>query len=145
MKTMNRKKPMTRRGGQGGTLPLSLATGIGTSILLTLALVALEAMLLDKQILAVEQTGILAAGIWALSATVGGFLSAKLAGEKKLLVALGSGGGYALVLLLVTGMRFGAKYDGVLKGCFIILLVAAIAGFLAARPKPVRTKKHRFR
>ncbi len=145
MKTMNRKKTMTKRGGQGSTLPLSLVTGIGASLMLTLALVALEAMLLDKQILTVEQTGIMAVVIWALSAAIGGFLGAKTAGEKKLLVALGSGGGYGLILLLVTGMGFGAKYAGVLKGCAIILLVAGITGLLAARPKQVRAKKHRFR
>lgn len=145
MKTMNRKMTMTKKGGQGSTWPKSLAMGIGMSVLLTLALVALETMLLDKQILTMEQTGIMAIGIWSLSAAVGSFLGARLAADKKLLVALGSGGGYALVLLLVTGIRFGAKYDGVLRGCFIMILVAAVAGFLAVKPKSVKVQKHRFR
>lgn len=144
MKTPKHKVTVKRRG-QGSALPAAIATGAAVSILSALLLVALESTLLDKRLLPVDQVDKLSIFIWILSAAAGCFLSSAVSKEKKLIATLGSCGVYVMILLLLSGICFQARYGSVGKGCCIILAAALAVGFATARPKKMKTQKKRFR
>jgi len=145
MKPKNRKMPKTGRGGQGQTIPKAIGLGTALSLLITLVLIVLETVFVDKQVITAEQTKTASIVVWLVATTAGGYLGAKLAGQQTLPVSLGIGGCYALVLMLITGLLYGAKFDGVLRGCIWIIAAAAGAGVLASKPGSARGRKHRFR
>lgn len=127
------------------SLSAAIVGGAIVSMMLTLLLVALEATLMDKQILTVDKSPTMANIIWIMSAAVGSLIAAGIAGSKKLIVALAAGGGYALILLLITGFAYNAKYSNVLKGVLLIVLASVVTGFLTARRGGRKTKRPRFR
>lgn len=145
MKPKNHKMPKTSRGGQGQTIPKAIGLGTALSLLVTLVLIMLETVLLDKQMITVEQTSTASIVVWLLATIAGAYLGAKLAGHQTIPVALGIGGSYLLLLMLITGLFYGARFNGVVGGCIWVVLAAAGAGVLASKPRPARGQKHRFR
>lgn len=145
MKPKNHKMPKTGRGGQGQTIPKAIGIGTALSFLSALVLVMLETALMDKQVITMEQTKNASIVVWLLATIAGAYSGAKLAGQQTLPVALGVGGSFALLLLLITGLLYGAKFDGVIRGLIWIAIAAASAGVLASKPSRDRGQKHRFR
>ncbi len=132
-------------GKQNGKLMGGLVSGVLTGMLTTLALTAVEAYMAQKLVIPTKLASGIAVVIWILSAFVGSYICGKKAGQGTLPSALLCGGAYGLVLLLVTGFLFKARFEGVLKGLAIILAASAAAGVLASGGKGKTGKKMRFR
>lgn len=139
------KKRIRASAGDKGSLLRALTVGTVVSVALTVGLTALESAAAEKQIVSLEFASSLAYAVWLLPAAAGALAAAKIAGGRRLPVAILTGGAYALALLLVTGLLHQAKFHGVLKGILTILVGAAGAGVLASGGRGTKTAKHRFR
>ena len=129
---MKKKKwEMPKRGSASG-MGKALAIGTGISVALTLGLSALFAALMDRQALPQEMTGTLAMVILAVSAAVGAWSSAKLAGSRSMVVCLLLGGCYILLLFAATAFFFGGKYQGIPVTAALIFGACAAAGIVGA-------------
>lgn len=77
---MSKKKwEMKQHSGSSAGVGKALGIGLGAGVVLTVALAAVFAALMDRQLLQESATGILAMAILVISAAIGAWCSAKLA------------------------------------------------------------------
>ena len=130
---MSKKKwEMKQHSGSSAGVGKALGIGLGAGVVLTVALAAVFAALMDRQLLQESATGILAMAILVISAAIGDWCSAKLAGRKPMIMCLLFGGCYLLILLAVTALIFGGKFQGVLVAAAVVIGVSAATGIVSA-------------
>ena len=102
-----------------GGVAQALAAGIGAAVGMTFLLTAVFAYIMDAQLLKESAAPYAAVVILLLSACVGALVTAWLYPQRRMLLCLGTGGGYLLFLLCMAALFF----HGDLRG---FLLTAAV-------------------
>ncbi len=134
------KKKTCNKGAMG-----SVAVGAAISLIGTTALTGLEMWLANKGLIPIEMASMLSVVVWCLSGLMGGYISSKGLEKGTALRGLACGSIYALLLLILTGIGFRARFEGVLKGIAIILASAAMGGILASFQRGKGRKIRPFR
>lgn len=134
--------------GKSKPMAVGLAVGCVFALILTLLGAALSANLVLSGKLQVQSIGYAAVVILLLASSMGSWISAIMIKRRWLVVCLGTGGSYYLMLLAITALFFGGQYQGmgvtamlVLGGCGAVGLL----GLKGERGAGKKTKKYRFR
>lgn len=119
--------------GRTLSVPAGMGIGLGVSLIITAASIALLAKLLDTEKLAWENVGY---GIMIML-LIASFLGAQAAYRKikrqRLQICLMTGALFFAVLLSMTALFFGGQYEGVLPIFLLILAGSGSAGLLGLR------------
>ena len=126
--TTNRKAT-----GTASSVSVGLTYGSLVFAAMVLAGCALAAKLIEKEILAWDQSGYAVLVILLLSSWTGAMVSAAKIKRRRLAVCLGSGVVHLLLLLCATALFFGGKYSGVGETALLIFCGSAIAVLTANR------------
>lgn len=122
-----------RRTGTTTTIPAGIGVGILMSIAVTLMGVACIAWLLNTERLPEERIGYAAMVVLALGTFAGSWTAVYRTKRLRLQVSLLSGSSYFLLLLAITALFFGGRYQGVGTWLIIIMIVSVAVAFLAGR------------
>ena len=139
--TRKKKNLSTESGG----MVRSVVAGAVISIVLTGVLTGIEAWLANRGVLSVEFASKLSYLVWGLSGILGGCISGKGTEQGMAVKALLSGAIYAAVMLLVTGLAYGAMFEGGVAGLAIILASSLLGGILASIQNGKPRKNRAFR
>lgn len=120
---------------------VGLALGLGVSLLITIALLAASAKLIQAELLQEERIGFTIMGTLLLASFGGAIASAWTIQRRKGLMCLCSGGLYWASLLAVTALFFGGQYDAVGVTALLILAGAGAAALLTMKEKKGRKNK----
>ena len=134
--------------GRSKPMAAGLALGTVVSFLLTLVGAAVIANLILSEKLAEEAVGYGAVVVLLLASAIGAWLSAILVKRRWMLVCLGAGGIYYLLLLSVTALFFGGQYQGMGVTALLVLGGSGAVGLLGLGGKKSsgkKAKKYRFR
>ena len=112
--------------GRQVSIPMGVALGAVGSVVVSGAGAALVAALVAGERLSQEGIRTAAIAVQFLSAGVGAVLSVGSVKQKKLPVALLTGGSYLVLLLSLTALFFGGQYQGVGYGALAILVGAIL-------------------
>ena len=134
----------TSQSRKGRSIPLSILVGIGASILLTLIVAAIAALLLASERIGIHAVSAIASITVATAAGIGSWVSAKLAEKQRMQVCLITGTGYFLLLLAMTALFFGGSYGQVPVRLLFVLLSSAFVGILGLKGK-WNSKTNRFK
>lgn len=130
-----------RIAGKTGSLPSSFLIGTGAGILVLLIGISAGAWAVLKEWINEDTLGILALVITVLSAGIASFVSAGIAGKRKLQISLIAGVILFLILLACNAMFFEGQYTGVVRSVIAILAACTTAALLGMREE--RTGKKR--
>lgn len=121
--------------GRASSIPAGLASGAAVNVGITGGLTLLMALLLERETISWEQAGYGIMGMILLAAFFGALTACARIRHQRLLVCLMSGGVYFAMLLLVTALFFGGRYQAVgvtalliAGGCFCPALMTAGKG-----------------
>lgn len=122
-----------RLSGRADSIPVGLAVGTISSILLTLACTTILAKMVDKGKIQWENIGY---GIM-VQTMVSSFVGAKIAymrvKRQRLLICLLSGAIYYSVLIAIAAVFFGGQYDGMAVTALLVLAGCTSASLLGLR------------
>lgn len=124
------KKTVVRKRA-GGLLP-ALGIGLAAAVGLTLLMAAFFAYGMDQQWVREASAGYVSAGILILSTAAGALTATALFPQRRLLVSMGLGGGYFLILLLWAALFFHGNFGGLPVTAALICGSAVGAGLLGA-------------
>lgn len=117
------------RTGKTSSIPGGLAVGAVVSVVMTMALTALWAWLLDREMISWENVGYGVLITIMLSAFAGAVAAFGKIRRQRLLICMMSGTVYFGLLLSITALFFGGRYEAVgvtailvFGGCFIASL-----------------------
>ncbi len=133
-----KKKSMKK----SNSIPMGIAWGLVTSILLTLVCTAVIAFLVSGEQLQESAMGYGNVVTLLLASVVGAFVCCKTAGQRILMMAAISGAAYFVFLLCCTAMFFGGQYQGVGQTALLVLGGSLAAGLLQISGS-AKTKKRR--
>lgn len=136
--TVNRKPT-----GTASSVPVGLVYGVLTSTAVTLILTAVVAKLIDREILAWENTGYAVLLMLLISSWLGAIVTAARIKRQRLIMCLAAGGTYFGILMIITALFFGGKYSGVMATGLLVLcgsLLGAISGSGRKNTRKVRIK-----
>lgn len=137
-----------KSGRRQASLPIGIAFGAGTSLLLALLGAALLAWLMNQERLPEENVGIAAAIVLLAASLLGSWLATGKTKEKRLIVCMSSGLLFFLLLLSCTALFFGGQYQGLVRNALAILLgcgIPALLGLKGEGRKKSRLKKYASR
>lgn len=134
----------------GKSKPMAVGLTMGTAISLAVTLLgaAVMANLVLSEKLAEEAIGYGAMVILLLASTLGAWISAGLVKRRWMVVCLGAGGCYYLMLLSITALFFGGQYQGMGVTALLVLGGCGAVGLLGLRGDKSgrkKAKKYRFR
>lgn len=139
---MNGKQKYT---GRSLSVPAGLAVGLGVSLGITGAVIAVLAKLVDGEVMPWENIGY---GIMAML-LIASFLGAMAAygriKRQRLMICLMAGGIFFCTLLAMTALFFGGQYDGVMVSFLLILAGSGAAGLLGLRQGRGDRRKRSYR
>lgn len=118
---------------KGKSMPLSIITGVGVSLILTLVGASIAAMLLTAERIGIQAITACTIITAAVSVAGGAWAASILAGKRRIQVCLITGGGYFLVLLAMTALLFGGSYEKIHINLLTILLASGVVGFAGLR------------
>lgn len=139
---MNGKQKYT---GRTLSVPAGVAVGLGVSLGITGAVIALLAKMVDSEMMPWENVGygimvmLLAASFFGAIAAYGKVR------RQRLMICLLAGAVFFCVLLSMTALFFGGQYDGVITTFLLILAGSGTAGLLGLRQGRGSRKKHNYR
>lgn len=119
--------------GKGTSIPLGIGLGILLSLVITLLGAVVVAFLLVSEKIGVSAIGWAAMLLLGLGALGGSSLGAGLAKVSRLPVCMAVGGGYFLVLLMITALFFGGQYQGITAMLISAMTGSLVAGFLGLK------------
>ena len=122
----------------------AIGIGIGTSAVLSMAILALAALLVSTEKLQINAIPVVIAFTHLVSAFAGTFLACKLADQKLLITGSAAAGGYFLTLLTLTAILFSGEYQGVLTGLLMVAIGAAAAVLTGLRKEKGSARKHKI-
>ncbi len=124
------------------SLPAGIGAGVGVSVILSLGMAAILAMLIGKESLAPQSMGYGVLVILMVSSLLGAFVACIMVKGKRMLVSLATAAGYLLALLCITALFFGGQYHGVGVTALVVIgggMVSALAG--AGKPSSGKKKR----
>lgn len=137
-------KNKLRSGGKASTIPAGLAIGGVVSVVLTLLGASLIAYLMLSERIAENTVGYGVMGILIVSTTVGCLVALARIQRQKLLVSVGMGVVYGVLLLMMNALFFGGQYEGVGVTWVLILGTSATVGItMASRQGGKRSGKRK--
>ncbi|MBE6934646.1 MAG: TIGR04086 family membrane protein [Ruminococcaceae bacterium] len=132
--------------GKGMGIPSSLGLALVVSVAITL----LGAMIIAALIASGKigegamQYGVM--GVLAISAASGAWVASAIAKRLRLQMCMIAGGCYYLVLLAMTALFFGGRYQGVILHAIIILIACGVIAFLPSKNgSKIRRRKKAYR
>ena len=134
--------------GKSRPMVAGIGIGLAVSMFLTMIGAALVANLILSGKMGEEGIGYGATATLLLSSAAGAWLAAILIKRRWMLVCLGAGGIYYLMLLAITAMFFGGQYQGMGVTALLVLGGSGAMGLLGVRGEKTphkRTQKYRFR
>ena len=134
--------------GTSKSMAAGLAVGTLVSLLITLFGAAVIANLVLSEKMASQGIGYGAVLVLLLASAAGAWIAAAMVKHRWLVVCMGAGGSYYLMLLAITALFFGGQYQGmgvtallVLGGCGAI----ALLGLRGERSGVKKARKYHFR
>ncbi len=119
--------------GRATTIPIGLLTGGIVALLSTLALTALLAKLMEREILPAEKIGYGVMLMLLASAFLGSAIACKRVKRQYLLTAGLSGAVYVLLLMSITALFFGGQYSAVGVTILLVSCGSLLAAMLFSR------------
>ena len=126
--TMNHKPT-----GTAMSMPAGLTVGGICSLMITLAMSAVIATMMEREVIAQGNIGYFVIGILLLSTIAGALISFGRIKRRHMIVCLVSGLIYYCILLLITTLCFGGQYQGVGVTGLVVLCGSCCAGLLGLR------------
>ena len=137
----------TKINGGIGTVPGVLAVGAVVSVIVTLIGISICTSLISAERISTECADYCAIGILLLSTIAGSAVAIGKRGEKRLYMSLAVGSVYLVVLLAMTALFFGGRYQGVGVTAIVIfggaILTVLLPEKLEMKAKAHRSKKRR--
>ena len=129
----------------GRSKPMAVGLAIGTiiSLIVTLLGACIIANLVLSGKMVAETIGYGAMLIVLFASALGAWISAGLIKRRWMVVCLGTGGSYYLVLLAITALFFGGQYQGMGVTALLVLGGCGAVGLLGLRGEKTRSKKVR--
>ena len=129
----------------GRSKPMAVGLAIGTviSLIVTLLGACIIANLVLSGKMVAETIGYGAMLIVLFASALGAWISAGLIKRRWMVVCLGTGGSYYLVLLAITALFFGGQYQGMGVTVLLVLGGCGAVGLLGLRGEKTRSKKVR--
>lgn len=130
-----------------GSFLYAALIGVGVCVFSALALCLLLSVLILKETVPEANTRVMVHGITAISSFIGAAVAVYIAGSKRLLVCIGTGAIYFLLLLSGTALCFGGQYGGILSALLMTLCgtgVAVLIGLRKGNSRHKRLGKRRF-
>lgn len=135
-----------KKNGNGSTLPVGIAMGVGTGIIILLGLSALMAALISGEKMSPGSVGYGVLILLMLSSFCAAAAASAKVKNKRLIVSLVTAAVYLLALLCITALFFDGMYDGVLQTGLVVLGGGAVNGLLAAgKGSGRKTARHKRR
>lgn len=132
--------------GRAASMPVGIGVGVVLSGIITLVLSCVLTWLILGEKMPESSMGYGIIGILLAAALSGALVSAKRIGHRKMLVCLGVGLGYFLMLLMCTALFFGGQYQGLGVTAAVVFGGSGTAGLLASGGgKGKRQKRRRTR
>lgn len=122
-----------RPTGMAVSMPRGLLEGTGTSLLLTILLVAVIAKLVDSETLAWEQIGYGIMLTLMITSATGAFITARRIKHRILIVTILFSIIYILSLLMLTALAFGGQYEAVGETMFLVIACSLATGLVEVR------------
>lgn len=128
-----------------GGLAQALAAGIGAAVGMTFLLTTVFAYIMDAQLLKESAAPYAAVVILLLSACVGALVTVRLYPQRRMLLCLGTGGGYLLFLLCMAALFFHGDLRGFLLTAAVVCGGAVAIGLLGLRSKGGKKRYKKYR
>ena len=119
--------------GTAMSMPVGLTVGGIGSLMITLAMSAVIAKMMEREVIAQGNIGYFVIGILLLSTIAGALISFGRIKRRRMIVCLVSGLIYYCILLLITTLCFGGQYQGVGVTGLVVLCGSCCAGLLGLR------------
>ena len=134
---------MTRTRNTIGTtsLPVGIAAGVLSAMIITICGSALAAKLLENQWLHYDKTGYSAMAVLFLSAWIGTIVSYSRIRQNRIIVCMLFASGYFGLLLGITLMFFEGRLSGVGETAILILGGSFLTVFLKTRTAKVKKRR----
>lgn len=130
--------------GRAMSMPAGLAIGAAVSMAVTVAVSFIGAQLVINEVIPQEQIGFCALAALMLGAMLGAITSDRKIKSRRLLTCAISGAVYCAVLLGITALFFGARFDGVGATVLTVMLGCTAAALLpsgAGKNRKCRRRK----
>lgn len=131
--------------GRTKSVPAGMSMGLGLSLVITAAAIAVLSKLVDGERLAWENVGYGIMTMLATASFAGAMMAYGSIKRQRLLVCLLTGAAYFCTLLSLTALLFGGQYEGVGATFLLILGGSGCAGLLGLRQGRGGAKNHRLR
>lgn len=135
-----RKKNMKIAG-----IPAGIGLGSLVGLLLSVLGAAATAALVAGEKMAEQQIPYGTAAVLLLGAFGGAFLASAIAGEKRMIVCIGCGIVFYVVLLCVTALFFDGTYENIWETALLVLGSSAAAGLVGMRKNSTSYKRRNRR
>ena len=119
--------------GTAMSMSAGLTVGGICSLMITLAMSAVIAKMMEREVIAQGNIGYFGIGILLLSTMAGALISFGRSKRRRMIVCLVSGLIYYCILLLITTLCFGGQYQGVGITGLVVLCGSCCAGLLGLR------------
>ena len=119
--------------GRASGVPAGLAIGAGTGIIVTVVLSAVMAHLIAKEIIEMNTVGYGSILILLLASVVGGWTAVKKIKKMPMEMALANGAAYFIILVLLTAVVYGGRYQGMGVTFLCVGIGSVIAGISAGK------------
>lgn len=132
--------------GSASSMPTGLFIGSVISLLVTLVGAAVTAFLVVKERIGENGIGYASMLILFLSTTLGALGAYNKIKKQRLKICLLSGGIYYLLLMAITALFFGGRYQAMGVTGLIILVGSICVAFLPSKNRDkIRIRKHAYR
>lgn len=133
----------TKRNGRTVSMPAGIVTGAAVSIAATLAGAAILALMLDREIIAWEQIGYGILILLPLAAAIGTSTAYKRICRQRMAVCLLSAAAFWGILLAITALFFGGRFEAVGVTGGLILAGSGCVMLLGGREKRAGKRRNR--
>ena len=132
-----------RRNGATIGIPAGLGIGIMAALVITLMGAAFVAYLIASEKAGEGTIGYMSMVIMAAATATGSWIAASLVKRRRLQMCMMIGGCYYLLLLSMTAMFFGGKYEGMGIAALVIVATCAVVAFIPTSTSKISMKRKR--
>lgn len=125
------------------TIPLGIGFGVAACLIVTVLGAIIGATLVDKQVVAEQGIGYVALVILVFSAATGAWTAMHKLKRKKMQMCLLTGLCYYGILLAITGILFGGRYESMGITALAVLAGAGVVALLGSRGERSSTGHHK--
>lgn len=131
--------------GKAMSMPLGLVVGLAVSVVITLLAVGTIAHLVLGGKMSAETIGYGSVVTLLLSSAAGAWVAARSVKHRWMVVCLGTGGIYFLMLLSCTALFFGGQYEGVGVTLLMVLAGSGAVGLFGLKGEGGAKKRRKRR